>query len=66
MDEIGYNYNVFRPFSYLTILAQIVSLSILGYVVLRMVLAAVFQIEKRMDKNAPVVQLDEYRQIEEQ
>jgi len=65
MDEVGYEENVFRPFSYITIISQIVSLAILGYVILRMVLAVVFRIEKRMDGDTLEVKQDEYRDIED-
>jgi hypothetical protein len=64
LDEVGYTYRVYRPFSYLVILSQIVALSILGYVILRMVLAVVFRIEKRLDGDPLPVQQQEYSQLE--
>jgi len=64
LDEVSYTYNVYRQFSYLNILAQIVALVILGYIVLRMVLAVVFRIEKRLDGDNLPVQQQDYSQLE--
>jgi hypothetical protein len=64
LDEIGYIYNEYRTYSYLVIIAQIVSLSILGYVVLRAILAAVFQIEKRVYGDTTAVPQQAYSQLD--
>jgi len=66
MDEIGYNFKITRPYSYLSIISQIVSLSILGYLILRMILAIIFRVEKRrFEGDAVTTHPENYRDLED-
>jgi len=62
LDEVSYTYNVHRPYSYLAILSQIVALSILGFLVLKMILAIAIRVENRMNGNTSAVK--EYGHVE--